>query len=115
MTITCFIQYKIDPSRQDEFQAYAERWGHIIPRCGGDLVGYWLPHEGTNHTAHGLISFPSLAEYERYRQRLREDEGGRDNFAIARAGRFILEETRTFLKAVPGTYLVGRDQSGRDQ
>ena len=106
MTITCFIQYKIDPFAREAFREYARRWGTIIPACGGELVGYWLPHEGTNHTAFGLISFPNLAAYEAYRTRLREDEAGRDNFHTAQEGRFILEETRTFLEAVPGTYRV---------
>ena len=59
--ITCFIRYQIDPLQRDEFKKYAENWGRIIPRCGGHLVGYFLPHEGTNDVAWGLISFDSLA------------------------------------------------------
>ena len=64
MTITCFIRYRIDPFQRAEFEAYARRWLEIIPACGGDLVGYFLPHEGTNDIAWGLISFPGLAGYE---------------------------------------------------
>ena len=51
MTVTCFIEYRIDPFQREAFRAYAENWGRIIPRCGGHLVGYWLPHEGSNYEA----------------------------------------------------------------
>ena len=48
MTISCFIRYQIDPFQKEAFRAYAENWGRIIPRCGGDLIGYFLHDEGTN-------------------------------------------------------------------
>src|SRR5688572_30484688 len=69
--ITCFIRYQIDPFQRAAFETYADNWGRIIPRCGGHLVGYFLPHEGTNDVAWGLISFESLAAYEAYRTRLK--------------------------------------------
>jgi len=103
MTITCFIRYAIDPFQRDAFRTYAERWGRIIPRCGGHLLGYFLPHEGANDIAWGLISFPSLAAYEAYRARLRADPEGRENFAVAQAKRFILREERSFLEGVEET------------
>jgi hypothetical protein len=106
MTLTCFIRYQIDPFQRDEFQRYAENWGRIIPRCGGHLVGYFLPNEGTNDIAWGLIAFDSLASYERYRQRLKCDPESRENFAAAQAKRFILREERTFLEVVDGTFGV---------
>jgi hypothetical protein len=104
MTITVFIRYQIDPFQRDAFRAYAERWAEIIPRCGGHLLGYFLPHEGTNDVAWGLIAFGSLADYETYRRRLREDDLGRANFDSAQRERFILREERTFLEVVPGTF-----------
>ena len=100
MSVTVFIRYRIDPFQRDAFEAYARRWLSIVPRCGGDLVGYWLPHEGTNDVAFGLISFGSLAEYEQYRSRLRKDADGVSNFADAAHGRFILSDERTFLRPV---------------
>ena len=106
MTITCFIRYEIDPFQRDAFKEYAARWGNIIPRCGGHLVGYFLPHEGTNDVAWGLIAFDSLASYERYRARLREDPEGRANFAMAQTKRFILREQRSFVLVVDGTFAV---------
>ena len=104
MTITCFIRYEIDPFQRDAFKEYAENWGRIIPRCGGHLVGYFLPHEGTNNIAWGLIAFDSLASYEAYRARLKSDQEGRKNFERAQAKRFILHEERTFVEVVDGTF-----------
>lgn len=98
--ITCFIRYEIDPSQRAAFREYAENWGRIIPRCGGSLLGYFLPHEGTNYEAWGLIGFDSLASYEAYRVRLKADPEGRANFEFARQRRFILREQRTFLENV---------------
>jgi NIPSNAP len=103
MTITVFIRYEIDPFQKEAFKQYAENWGRIIPRCGGHVVGYFLPDEGTNYEAWGLISFDSLAAYESYRARLRADAEGASNFAWAQDKRFILKEERTFLKGVQGT------------
>lgn len=98
--LTVFIRYRIDPFQRDAFEAYARRWLTIIPRCGGALVGYWMPHEGTNDIAYGLVSFESLADYERYRAALRADPDGRANFESAERGRFIQAEERTFLRPV---------------
>jgi hypothetical protein len=103
MSITCVIRYEIDPFQRDAFREYATRWGRIIPRCGGDLVGYFLPHEGTNNVAWGLIAFESLAAYEAYRARLKSDPEGRSNFAFAQERRLILREKRTFVETVEGT------------
>ena len=100
MTVTVFIRYQLDPFKRAEFEAYAKRWMKIIPRCGGDLVGYWMPHEGTNNIGWALISFESLAAYEAYRVRLRTDPEGLANFQSAEDGRFILAEERTFLRKV---------------
>ena len=111
MTITCFIRYEIDPFKLENFKEYAANWGRIIPRCGGNLVGYFLPHEGTNNIAWGLIAFDSLASYETYRARLKADPEARENFALAQTQRFILREERTFLQGVEGTlHVPARDQ-----
>ncbi|WP_373388874.1 NIPSNAP family protein [Pseudomonas alcaligenes] len=108
MTITCFIRYQIDPFQREAFREYAENWGRIIPRCGGQLLGYFLPHEGSNDIAWGLIAFPSLAAYEAYRTRLKGDAEGRANFALAQEKRFILREERSFLEVVEGTQPCSR-------
>ena len=107
MTLTCFIRYQIDPFQRDAFARYAENWGRIIPRCGGRLIGYFLPHEGSNDIAWGLISFDSLAAYESYRATLKADAEGRANFEWAQRERFILREERSFLTGVRGTLAPG--------
>lgn len=106
MTITCFIRYQINPYQRDAFRRYAENWGRIIPRLGGHLVGYFLPHEGTNDEAWGLVAFDSLAEYEAYRARLRADAEAKENFSYAQEHRFILREQRTFTEVVESTFGV---------
>lgn len=104
MTITCFIRCEIDPFQREAFNKYAKNWMSIIPRCGGDLIGYFLPHEGTNNIAWGLISFASLADYETYRATLKVDIDGNANFARAQQLRFILREERTFLEMVDASF-----------
>jgi hypothetical protein len=106
LTITCIIRYQIDPFQRDAFKQYAENWGRIIPRCGGHLVGYFLPQEGTNDVAWGLIAFESLAAYESYRARLRADPEGRENFQMAQAKRLILRKERNFVAVVEGTFEI---------
>lgn len=104
--ITCIIRYQIDPFQRDVFKIYAENWGRIIPRCGGHLIGYFLPHEGTNDVAWGLIAFDSLAAYETYRARLRSDSEALANFALAESKRIILREERNFVQVVEGTFAL---------
>jgi hypothetical protein len=103
VTITCIIRYQIDPFQRDVFKKYAENWGPIIPRCGGHLIGYFLPYEGTNDVAWGLIAFESLCSYEAYRIRLKSDPEARENFAMAQTKRLILREERNFVEAVDAT------------
>jgi len=100
MAVTCCIRYVLDPFKRDEFEKYAQAWGRIIPRCGGDLLGYFMPHEGTNTIALAMISFDSLAAYEAYRARIKADPEGKANFAFAQKEKFILSEERTFLRPV---------------
>jgi hypothetical protein len=106
MKVACFIRYQIDPFQRDEFKQYAQNWGTIIPRCGGHLVGYFLPNEGTNDIAWGLIGFDSLAAYEDYRAALHADPDSLANFQFAQSKRFILREERTFLEAAPETFNI---------
>ena len=105
--VTCFIRYEIDPFQREAFRRYALAWATIIPRLGGELIGYFLPHEGSNYEAWGLVSFAGLAEYEAYRARLKRDPESLANLEIARAQRFILREERRFCEVVPETYRQG--------
>jgi uncharacterized protein (DUF1330 family) len=98
--ITCFIQYTLDPHALGAFEDYATRWPPIIERCGGRLLGYFLPKEGATNYALAMIEFDSLAEYEQYRARLAADPDARRNIADVAAARAILVETRSFLRPV---------------
>jgi hypothetical protein len=100
MAVTCCIRYVLDPYKRDAFEDYARRWSRIIPRSGGDLIGYFMPHEGTDNIAIALVSFDSLADYEAYRTRIKADADGKATFAFAEQERFILSEERTFMRPV---------------
>jgi hypothetical protein len=100
MTVTVFIRYQLDPYKRAKFEEYSKRWLSIIPKCGGDLLGYWMPHEGTNNIAFGLVSFENLAAYEEYRAKLRRDKEAIENFGFAEEHKFILAEERAFLRQV---------------
>lgn len=102
--ITCFIRYHIDPTKKDQFVEYAQNWGQAIPECGGDLIGYYAPHEGSSRLAYGVYNVPSLAAYEEYRQRLSSSRLGKENYAFAQKEKFILREDRTFLKLASGPH-----------
>jgi len=104
MKLTCVIRYQIDPFQRDAFRQYCENWGRIIPRNGVHLVGYFLPHEGTNDVAWGLIAFDSLAAYEAYKARINADPEARANFEFARSRKLILREERNFVEVVDGTF-----------
>ena len=111
MTLTCVIRYEIDPFQRDGFKKYAENWGRIIPRLGGHLIGYFLPYEGTNYVAWGLIAFDSLASYESYRTRLKSDPEAIANLAMAQAKRLIVREERNFVEVVDGTLGIPAKQA----
>jgi hypothetical protein len=104
ITITCIIRYEIDPFQREGFKKHAENLISIIPRCGGHLVGFFLPYEGTNNVAWGLVAFDSLASYEAYKTRLKSDPEAREDAAMMQTKRIILREERNFVEVVDGTF-----------
>lgn len=100
MNIVCHIRYEIDPFKRAAFEEYARNWLRIIPASGGELLGYFMPHEGTNNIAQAMVGFENLAAYEAYRARLRADPESIANFTFAERERLILREERTFLRVV---------------
>ena len=100
MNLVCHIRYELDPFKTAQFEEYARKWLTIIPANGGNLLGYFMPHEGTNYEAHAMIGFDSLAAYEIYRGRLRTDSASRANFEFAQREKFILREERTWVRQV---------------
>jgi hypothetical protein len=102
--ITCFIRYEIDPYKHAAFEEYARNWGQAIPRCGADLIGYFAPHEGSSTTAYGIYNIASLADYEAYRARLRDDPAGKANYEFAQKEKFLLREERIFLRLASASH-----------
>jgi hypothetical protein len=100
MNVVCHIRYEIDPFKRAAFETYAKAWLTLIPACGGTLIGYFLPLEGTNYEAHAMIGFESLAAYENYRACLRNDPKSVANFEFAQREKFIAREERRFLQPV---------------
>ncbi len=100
--ITVCIRYTIDIHKHAEFEQYARNWPEPIRRCGGELLGYFLPTRicGATNTAYALINFPSLAAYEKYREALMEDSAAKENFAFADRTGCILIEDRSILQPV---------------
>jgi NIPSNAP len=101
--ITLCICYTIDLHKTADFEQYARRWPEPIKRCGGDLIGYFLPTKfaGPTNVAYAMIRFANLAAYEKYREALGEDPDAIANVAAADASRCILVEDRSFLQKVP--------------
>jgi NIPSNAP protein len=102
MIIMC-IRYTIDRHKLDEFEQYARRWPEPIKRCGGELLGYFLPTKlaGPTNIALALINFRDLAAYGRYREALMKDSDAIANVSAADQTQCILIEDRSFLRRVP--------------
>jgi hypothetical protein len=101
--ITMCIRYTLDLNKMEQFEKYARNWPEPIKRCGGELLGYFLPTKlaGPTNIALALISFPSLAAYEQYREALLRDPCAAANVAAVDASQAILIEDRSFLWRVP--------------
>ena len=65
--ISCFVDYTIVPSELEAFERFARRWMDLVVKHGGVHHGYFLPSEGASDRALAICSFPSFADYERYR------------------------------------------------
>ncbi|MFY1999497.1 NIPSNAP family protein [Achromobacter xylosoxidans] len=98
--VTCYLRYVIDPSRLKEFEAYGKMWIPLVEKFGGTHHGYFLPSEGANNIALALFTFPSLAEYERYRQQSMSDAQCQAVFKYAEDTRCILSYERSFFRPV---------------
>jgi hypothetical protein len=98
--ITCYLRYKIDPYMLSEFEHYAKLWIPLVNRLGGTHHGYFMPHEGANDIALALFSFPTLAAYEDYRQRMAADHECKAAYEYAEKTRCILSYERSFMRPV---------------
>jgi hypothetical protein len=101
--ITLCIRYTLDISKLGDFGDYPRRFPEPIERCGGKLVGYYLPTKiaGPTNFALALIDFPSLAAYEIYRDNLLADADALENVRRMEKSGCVLIEDRSFLRQVP--------------
>ena len=101
--ITLSIRYTLDVNKLADFETYARALAEPIARCGGILVGYYLPTKiaGPTNAAMGLIDFPNLTVYEQYREKLMSDTGAVECLRRAEAAGCILNEDRSFVRRVP--------------
>ena len=100
--ITVCIRYTIDMNKHADFEQYARNWTKSIPRCGGELLGYFAPTKiaGPTNIAYALINFADLAAYQRYREALMNDEEAKQNFAFAQQSGCVQIEERSILQQV---------------
>jgi hypothetical protein len=101
--MTLCIRYTIDAGKLAAFEVYTRELSGPVERCGGKFVGYYLPTKvaGPTNSALGLIDFPNLASYERYREKLATDTGAVECLRRAEAAGCILNEDRSFVRRVP--------------
>ena len=71
--ITCHLTYRIRPEKIEQFEHFGRLWIDATNRLGGRHHGYLLPSEGASDIAIGSYSFPSLADYEAFRQAASSD------------------------------------------
>lgn len=100
--ITLCIRYTIDHNKASDFEVYAKAWPRTIQRCGGKLVGYYLPTKiaGPTNFALALIEFESLAAYQQYREKLGQDPDAVANVQRAERSGCILSKDRSILQRV---------------
>lgn len=98
--VTCYLRYVIDPYKLQEFERYGRLWIPLVEKFGGTHHGYFLPSEGANNIALALFSFPTLADYEDYRNKLPGDAGCQAAFKYAEDTRCILSYERSFMRPV---------------
>ncbi|CAM2762082.1 NIPSNAP family protein [Vibrio diazotrophicus] len=98
--ITCHVRYVIDPKKIVEFERYARMWIPLVEQFGGQHHGYFLPSEGAHNIALALFSFPSLADYEKYRLESVNDEACQAAFKYAEQTDCVLSYERSFFRPI---------------
>lgn len=106
--ITCHVRYEIDPAQIEAFERFGKRWIELVNRHGGIHHGYFLPAEGASDIAYALFSFPSLADYERYRTLFGVDPDFIEADRIRDESGCVRRYERTFLRPV----LTESDEDG---
>ena len=100
--VTCHLRYEIDPSKVEAFERFGRAWIALVDESGGEHHGYFLPSEGASDVAYALFTFPSLAEYERFRERFGKDPAFVAGGRIREESGCVRRYERTFLRPVLG-------------
>lgn len=98
--VTCYPRYIFDPYKVEDFEQYAKMWIPLVNKFGGSHHGYFLPHEGANNIALALFSFPTLATYEEYGQKITRDPDCQQAFQHAKDSKCIISFERSFMKPI---------------
>ena len=98
--ITVHLRYEIDPDKLDDFTEYGRAWIRLVNKLGGTHHGSFMPSEGDSDEAFALFTFPSLAEYEVYRNASKTDPECQEAFELARRTGCIRRYERRFLSPV---------------
>ena len=113
--ITCFLRYRIDPTKVADFEHYARTWMRLIEEYGGVHHGYFAPHpappdasfsfggigsEGPANIAVALFTFPTIEAYEKYRADVREDPDCVAEIVLFEQSKCFTEYERTFLRPI---------------
>jgi hypothetical protein len=101
--MTLCIRYTLDANKLADFEAYARALQQPVDRCGGKFVAYYLPTNvaGPTNTALGMIDFPDLAGYQRYREKLATDAEAVEARRRAEAAGCIVSEDRSIVRRIP--------------
>jgi uncharacterized protein (DUF1330 family) len=100
--VACYLRYVINPSKLKEFEHYGRLWIPLVEKFGGKHLGYFLPSEGANNIALAIFTFPSLAQYEIYRQQSMADAECQAAFRYAEDTQSIVSYERSFFRHVAG-------------
>jgi hypothetical protein len=98
--VTCFLKYIIDPYKVAEFSYYVRLWIDLVNKMGGIHHGYLVPHEGANNIGYASFSFPSLADYEKYRDEIPECKDCQIALKYSQDSKCILSFERSFCKPI---------------
>jgi hypothetical protein len=104
--LTLSIRYAFNPDKRDAVKTYVEAELEPIRRSGGKILGYFLPTEfaGPINEALGLIEFPNLDAYERYRNKLANDPDHKKNLARLEASGANVKMNRSIIQKVENSH-----------
>ncbi|MBC9251307.1 NIPSNAP family containing protein [Pseudomonas alcaligenes] len=98
--VTCYLRYVLNPQKLKEFEHYGKLWIRLVEKFGGKHHGYFLPSEGANNIGLAMFTFPSLAEYEQYRNKSMADPECIAAFKYAEDTQCIISYERSFFRPV---------------